>query len=95
MADGNDVDFLEPQFQKSIEEVKEDIRKEIRKELKLKEGAENLRKVIPDYHHAVCVAHPRDAYHRLKSKRGIICIIYNYDNIYAYYVYNNIFVLPS
>lgn len=49
MADGNDFDSFDPQFQKSIEEVKEDIRKEIRKELKLKEGAENLRKVIKNY----------------------------------------------
>nr|XP_039270469.1 serine/threonine-protein kinase N2-like isoform X1 [Styela clava] len=48
MADDNDVDLSDTRFQKGIEEVKDDIRKEIRKELKLKEGAENLKKATTD-----------------------------------------------
>lgn len=45
MAETEHVDMSDSRFQRGLEKVKEDIKREIRKELKLKEGAENLRKV--------------------------------------------------
>ncbi|XP_067829314.1 serine/threonine-protein kinase N2 [Heptranchias perlo] len=41
-------DFSDTPFQQKLDEVKEQIKREIRKELKIKEGAENLRKVTTD-----------------------------------------------
>lgn len=43
---GNNLDLSDTMVQQKLEEIKEQIRREIRKELKIKEGAENLRKVL-------------------------------------------------
>ncbi|XP_061694778.1 serine/threonine-protein kinase N2 isoform X3 [Syngnathoides biaculeatus] len=45
---GNNLDLSDTMVQQKLEEIKEQIRREIRKELKIKEGAENLRKVTTD-----------------------------------------------
>ncbi|XP_053325152.1 serine/threonine-protein kinase N2 isoform X2 [Spea bombifrons] len=42
------VDFSDPQTQPNLDEIKDQIKREIRKELKIKVGAENLRKVTTD-----------------------------------------------
>lgn len=42
---GNNLDLSDAMVQQKLDEIKEQIRREIRKELKIKEGAENLRKV--------------------------------------------------
>ncbi|XP_059495853.1 serine/threonine-protein kinase N2 isoform X2 [Stegostoma tigrinum] len=41
-------DFSDTSFQQKLDEAKEQIKREIRKELKIKEGAENLRKATTD-----------------------------------------------
>ncbi|XP_055520147.1 serine/threonine-protein kinase N2-like [Leucoraja erinacea] len=41
-------DFSDTSFQQKLDEAKEQIKREIRRELKIKEGAENLRKVTTD-----------------------------------------------
>lgn len=43
---GHNLDLSDTMVQQKLDEIKEQIRREIRKELKIKEGAENLRKVI-------------------------------------------------
>ncbi|XP_074655904.1 serine/threonine-protein kinase N2-like isoform X2 [Tubulanus polymorphus] len=45
---GIDPDVSESTLHQQLEEIKESLKKEIRKELKIKEGAENLRKVTTD-----------------------------------------------
>ncbi len=45
---GTDLDLSDAGFQQNLEYIKEQIKKDIRKELKLKEGAENIRKVTTD-----------------------------------------------
>lgn len=45
---GHNLDLSDTMVQQKLEEIKEQIRREIRKELKIKEGAENLRKVTTD-----------------------------------------------
>ncbi|XP_035993650.1 heparan sulfate 2-O-sulfotransferase 1-like [Fundulus heteroclitus] len=45
---GQNLDLSDTMVQQKLEEIKEQIRREIRKELKIKEGAENLRKVTTD-----------------------------------------------
>lgn len=42
---GQNLDLSDTMVQQKLDEIKEQIRREIRKELKIKEGAENLRKV--------------------------------------------------
>lgn len=42
------IDFSDPMSQPNLDEIKDQIKREIRKELKIKEGAENLRKVTTD-----------------------------------------------
>lgn len=42
---GHNLDLSDAMVQQKLDEIKEQIRREIRKELKIKEGAENLRKV--------------------------------------------------
>ncbi|NP_001073501.1 serine/threonine-protein kinase N2 isoform 2 [Danio rerio] len=42
------LDFSDTMVQKNLDEIKDQIKREIRKELKIKEGAENLRKVTTD-----------------------------------------------
>lgn len=42
---GHNLDLSDTMVQQKLDEIKEQIRREIRKELKIKEGAENLRKV--------------------------------------------------
>lgn len=42
------LDVSDPAIQQQLEERKEQLKKEIRKELKIKEGAENLKKAITD-----------------------------------------------
>ncbi|XP_075471719.1 serine/threonine-protein kinase N2 isoform X2 [Ascaphus truei] len=42
------IDFSDPVAQPNLDEIKDQIKREIRKELKIKEGAENLRKVTTD-----------------------------------------------
>lgn len=44
---GHNLDLSDTMVQQKLDEIKEQIRREIRKELKIKEGAENLRKVEP------------------------------------------------
>lgn len=57
---GHNLDLSDAMVQQKLDEIKEQIRREIRKELKIKEGAENLRKVrkkqnsflaVPDFPH--------------------------------------------
>lgn len=43
---GHNLDLSDTMVQQKLDEIKEQIRREIRKELKIKEGAENLRKVL-------------------------------------------------
>ncbi|TNM97892.1 hypothetical protein fugu_014138 [Takifugu bimaculatus] len=45
---GHNLDLSDAMVQQKLDEIKEQIRREIRKELKIKEGAENLRKVTTD-----------------------------------------------
>uniref|UniRef100_A0A8C5E759 protein kinase C n=1 Tax=Gouania willdenowi TaxID=441366 RepID=A0A8C5E759_GOUWI len=45
---GNNLDLSDTMVQQKLDEIKDQIRREIRKELKIKEGAENLRKVTTD-----------------------------------------------
>ena len=45
---GIDSDLSDINLQRRLEEVKEGIKREIRKELKIKEGAENLKKATTD-----------------------------------------------
>uniref|UniRef100_A0A3P9IZ09 protein kinase C n=1 Tax=Oryzias latipes TaxID=8090 RepID=A0A3P9IZ09_ORYLA len=45
---GQNLDLSDSMVQQKLDEIKEQIRREIRKELKIKEGAENLRKVTTD-----------------------------------------------
>ncbi|XP_029473383.1 serine/threonine-protein kinase N2 [Rhinatrema bivittatum] len=45
---GQKIDFSETMVQPNLDEIKDQIKREIRKELKIKEGAENLRKVTTD-----------------------------------------------
>lgn len=45
---GQTLDMSDPAFQQKLEERKEQLKKEIRKELKIKEGAENLKKASTD-----------------------------------------------
>lgn len=45
MGLGHNLDLSDAMVQQKLDEIKEQIRREIRKELKIKEGAENLRKV--------------------------------------------------
>lgn len=42
------LDLSDASFQQKLEQIKDQIKKEIRKELKIKEGAENMRKVTTD-----------------------------------------------
>ena len=44
---GHNLELSDTMVQQKLDEIKEQIRREIRKELKIKEGAENLRKVKP------------------------------------------------
>ncbi|XP_012695062.1 serine/threonine-protein kinase N2 isoform X2 [Clupea harengus] len=45
---GHNLDLSDTMVQQKLEEIKDQIKREIRKELKIKEGAENLRKVTTD-----------------------------------------------
>uniref|UniRef100_A0A8C5CQY4 protein kinase C n=1 Tax=Gadus morhua TaxID=8049 RepID=A0A8C5CQY4_GADMO len=45
---GQNLDLSDTMVQQKLDEIKDQIRREIRKELKIKEGAENLRKVTTD-----------------------------------------------
>ncbi|RXN10089.1 serine threonine- kinase N2 isoform X1 [Labeo rohita] len=45
---GQNVDLSDTMVQQKLDEIKDQIKREIRKELKIKEGAENLRKVTTD-----------------------------------------------
>ncbi|KAM6454780.1 serine/threonine-protein kinase N2 isoform 2-T2 [Liasis olivaceus] len=45
---GQKLDYSDTMVQQNLDEVKDQIKREIRKELKIKEGAENLRKVTTD-----------------------------------------------
>ncbi|KAK2107073.1 Serine/threonine-protein kinase N2, partial [Saguinus oedipus] len=42
------LDFSDTMVQQKLDDIKDRIKREIRKELKIKEGAENLRKVTTD-----------------------------------------------
>lgn len=46
------TDFSDPSVQQRLDEEREKIRREIRKELKIKEGAENLRRATTDKRNA-------------------------------------------
>uniref|UniRef100_A0A8C5X5Q7 Serine/threonine-protein kinase N2 n=1 Tax=Malurus cyaneus samueli TaxID=2593467 RepID=A0A8C5X5Q7_9PASS len=45
---GQKLDFSDTMVQQKLDEIKDQIKREIRKELKIKEGAENLRRVTTD-----------------------------------------------
>uniref|UniRef100_A0A4W4H8L8 protein kinase C n=2 Tax=Electrophorus electricus TaxID=8005 RepID=A0A4W4H8L8_ELEEL len=45
---GHNLDLSDTMVQQKLDEIREQIKREIRKELKIKEGAENLRKVTTD-----------------------------------------------
>ena len=45
---GQNLDLSDTMVQQRLEEIKDQIKREIRKELKIKEGAENLRRVTTD-----------------------------------------------
>ncbi|XP_038063886.1 serine/threonine-protein kinase N2-like [Patiria miniata] len=45
---GTDLDLSDASFQQNLDTIKDQIKKDIRKELKIKEGAENMRKVTTD-----------------------------------------------
>lgn len=45
---GQNLDLSDTMVQQKLDEIKDQIKREIRKELKIKEGAENLRKVTTD-----------------------------------------------
>ena len=45
---GHNLDLSDTMVQQRLEEIKDQIKREIRKELKIKEGAENLRRVTTD-----------------------------------------------
>uniref|UniRef100_A0A8C8RWA6 protein kinase C n=1 Tax=Pelusios castaneus TaxID=367368 RepID=A0A8C8RWA6_9SAUR len=53
----NGVNLMDPELQQKLEDEKELIRRAIQKELKIKEGAENLRKVTTDKRNLVHVEH--------------------------------------
>ncbi|KAJ7410409.1 hypothetical protein WISP_108526 [Willisornis vidua] len=48
VSTGQKLDFSDTMVQQKLDEAKDQIKREIRKELKIKEGAENLRKVTTD-----------------------------------------------
>ncbi|XP_040983975.1 serine/threonine-protein kinase N2 isoform X2 [Harpia harpyja] len=48
VSTGQKLDFSDTMVQQKLDEIKDQIKREIRKELKIKEGAENLRKVTTD-----------------------------------------------
>uniref|UniRef100_A0A8C4PC56 protein kinase C n=1 Tax=Dromaius novaehollandiae TaxID=8790 RepID=A0A8C4PC56_DRONO len=54
---GSGVNLMDPSFQQKLEGEKELIRRAIQKELKIKEGAENLRKVTTDKKNLVHIEH--------------------------------------
>uniref|UniRef100_A0A8D0HF72 Protein kinase N1 n=1 Tax=Sphenodon punctatus TaxID=8508 RepID=A0A8D0HF72_SPHPU len=54
---GNGANLMDPGFQQKLEDEKELIRRAIQKELKIKEGAENLRRVTTDKKNLVHVDH--------------------------------------
>lgn len=45
---GHHLDLSDTMVQQKLDEIREQIKREIRKELKIKEGAENLRRVTTD-----------------------------------------------
>lgn len=53
----NGVNFMDPGFQQKLEGEKELLRRAIQKELKIKEGAENLRKATTDRKNLVHIEH--------------------------------------
>ncbi|XP_074702636.1 serine/threonine-protein kinase N3 isoform X3 [Strix aluco] len=54
---GNGVNLMDPNFQQKLEGEKELLRRAIQKELKIKEGAENLRKATTDRKNLVHIEH--------------------------------------
>uniref|UniRef100_A0A8B9CQ35 Serine/threonine-protein kinase N3 n=1 Tax=Anser brachyrhynchus TaxID=132585 RepID=A0A8B9CQ35_9AVES len=54
---GNGVNLMDPGFQQKLEGEKELLRRAIQKELKIKEGAENLRKATTDRKNLVHIEH--------------------------------------
>ncbi|XP_072208630.1 serine/threonine-protein kinase N3 isoform X2 [Excalfactoria chinensis] len=54
---GNGVNLMDPSFQQKLEGEKEILRRAIQKELKIKEGAENLRKATTDRKNLVHIEH--------------------------------------
>ncbi|KFP92766.1 Serine/threonine-protein kinase N2, partial [Haliaeetus albicilla] len=54
---GNGVNLMDPSFQQKLECEKELLRRAIQKELKIKEGAENLRKATTDRKNLVHIEH--------------------------------------
>lgn len=54
---GNGVNLMDPSFQQKLEGEKELLRRAIQKELKIKEGAENLRKATTDRKNLAHIEH--------------------------------------
>ncbi|KAM4696060.1 serine/threonine-protein kinase N3 [Rhinophrynus dorsalis] len=51
MRNGGPPELLDPDFQQQLEDARDQLKREIQRELKIKEGAENLRKVSTDKKH--------------------------------------------
>lgn len=56
---GHNLDLSDTMVQQKLDEIKEQIRREIRKELKIKEGAENLRKVVLIFFYSISIFLPK------------------------------------
>ena len=69
-------DFSDSSVQQLLDEQRERIRREIRKELKIKEGAENLRRATTDKRNAqqVSHSHPKPSHTRTSKSPQIISL---------------------
>lgn len=65
-------DFSDSSVQQLLDEQRERIRREIRKELKIKEGAENLRRATTDKRNAQQVSHSRPISKRCTSHKNTL-----------------------
>lgn len=75
--------LLDPGFQQQLEDSREQLKREIQRELKIKEGAENLRKVSTDKKHQSHVESQlktsnrrlQELHHQLQDLNGRIVIM--------------------
>ncbi|KAG8447978.1 hypothetical protein GDO86_015182 [Hymenochirus boettgeri] len=79
----NPPELLDPRFQQQLEDSRDHLKREIQKELKIKEGAENLRKVSTDKKHLGHVDSQlrasnrrlQELHHKLQELNGRIVIM--------------------